>query len=75
MHRLLDRDDVGRVVAVDAERGDAHGATWRVLDVRDPALVGRLRGVHTVAHLALDWGVTPTRRSGAASTCAAPRRS
>lgn len=57
VHRLLDRDDVGRVVAVDAERGDAHGATWRVLDVRDPALVGRLRGVHTVAHLALDWGV------------------
>ena len=48
---------VGRVVCVDDRRGDVPGASWRVLDVRSPALVGRLAGVDVVVHLTVDAAV------------------
>jgi nucleoside-diphosphate-sugar epimerase len=41
---------VSRVVAIDDARGDLEGATWRVVDVRDPALASRLSGVDVVVH-------------------------
>ena len=55
--RLAIRDDVGRVVALDASRGDVQGVTWRVLDVRDPGLADRFSGVDVVVHLATDTSV------------------
>jgi nucleoside-diphosphate-sugar epimerase len=51
---LLDRADVGRVVAIDTVRGDAAGATWRLADVTDPAVARRLAGVDVLVHLATD---------------------
>jgi nucleoside-diphosphate-sugar epimerase len=45
---------VGRVVAIDDHRGDVAGVSWRVVDVRDPALAGRLVGVDVVVHTDLD---------------------
>jgi nucleoside-diphosphate-sugar epimerase len=55
--RLAERADVGRVVAIDDRRGDVPGVTWKVLDVCDPALAGRLGKVDTVVHLDVDTGV------------------
>ncbi|MFJ5218002.1 SDR family oxidoreductase [Streptomyces sp. NPDC088354] len=52
--RLSESDQVKKVVAIDERRGDVPGAQWRVLDVRDPAIAERLRGVDVVVHLALD---------------------
>jgi nucleoside-diphosphate-sugar epimerase len=43
-----------RVVAIDVDRGAATGVTWRLADVRDPALRARLAGVDTVVHLATE---------------------
>jgi len=43
-----------RVFAIDAERDSLPGATWRVADVRDPALSSRLAGIDTVVHLATE---------------------
>ena len=45
---------VRKVVAIDDHRGDVPGVTWRVADVRDPALAGRLAGVDVVVHADLD---------------------
>jgi nucleoside-diphosphate-sugar epimerase len=52
--RLAHSDRIGRVVAIDDHRGDVTGVTWRVVDVRDPALAGRLAGVDVVVHTDLD---------------------
>ena len=52
--RLATSADVGRVVALDERRGDVDGVTWRVVDVRDPGVVDRLRGVDVLVHLALE---------------------
>jgi nucleoside-diphosphate-sugar epimerase len=52
--RLASCDRVGRVIAIDDHRGEATGVTWRVVDVRDPALAGRLAGVDVVVHTDLD---------------------
>jgi nucleoside-diphosphate-sugar epimerase len=43
-----------RVVAIDVDRGASTGVTWRLADVRDPALRARLTGVETVVHVATD---------------------
>jgi nucleoside-diphosphate-sugar epimerase len=45
---------VRRVIAIDDHRGEATGVTWRVVDVRDPALGGRLAGVDVLVHTDLD---------------------
>ena len=52
--RLASSARIGRVVAIDDHRGEATGVTWRVIDVRDPALAGRLAGVDVVVHTDLD---------------------
>lgn len=52
--KLTAHPEVGKVVGLDSRRGPVPGVTWRVLDVRDPALAGRLAGVDTVVHLAVD---------------------
>jgi nucleoside-diphosphate-sugar epimerase len=52
--RLATSAQVGRVVAIDDHRGEVTGVTWRVVDVRDPALAGRLAGVDVVVHTDLD---------------------
>ncbi|MET9223162.1 SDR family oxidoreductase [Streptomyces sp. NPDC088197] len=52
--RLVESDQVKKVVAIDERRGDVPGATWRVLDVRDPVIADKLRGADVVVHLALD---------------------
>ena len=54
--RLAASDRIGRVVAIDDHRGDVTGVTWRVVDVRDPALAGRLTGVDVVVHTDVDLG-------------------
>jgi nucleoside-diphosphate-sugar epimerase len=52
--RLASSPSVKKVIAIDARRGDIAGVTWRVADVRDPALAGRLAGVDVVVHADLD---------------------
>ncbi len=52
--RLAESPMIGRVVAIDDHRGDATGVTWRVADVRDPALAARLAGVDAVVHADVD---------------------
>ena len=51
--RLAASSKVRRVIAIDGQRGDIAGVTWRVADVRDPALA-RLAGVDVVVHADLD---------------------
>jgi len=52
--RLAESALVGRVVAIDGSRGDVTGVTWRIVDVRDPALAGRLADVDVVVHTDID---------------------
>jgi nucleoside-diphosphate-sugar epimerase len=52
--RLAASPQVKRVIAIDDRRGDISGVTWRVADVRDPALAGRLSGVDVVVHADID---------------------
>lgn len=52
--RLAESASIRRVVAIDDHRGDVTGVTWRLADVRDPALAGRLTGVDVLVHTDLD---------------------
>jgi nucleoside-diphosphate-sugar epimerase len=52
--RLASSRHVKRVIAIDEERGDIEGVTWRVADIRDPALAGKLAGVDVIVHADLD---------------------
>ena len=52
--RLASSRQVKKVVAIDDHRGEATGVVWRVVDVRDPVLAGRLTGVDVVVHTDLD---------------------
>jgi len=54
---LAGHPQVSRVIGIDDRRGDVPGVTWRILDVCDPALAGRLRSVDTIVHCATDVGV------------------
>ena len=54
---------ISRVVAIDDHRGDVAGVHWRVVDVRDPALAGRLSGVDVVVHTDLDMAPDSDYRS------------
>jgi nucleoside-diphosphate-sugar epimerase len=60
--RLADSPLVGRVVAIDDHRGDVAGVTWRVADVRDPALAARLAGVDVVVHADMSTSVDQNPR-------------
>ena len=53
--RLAASPNVKKVIAIDGRRGDIAGVTWRVADVRDPALAGRLAGVDVLVHADLDF--------------------
>jgi nucleoside-diphosphate-sugar epimerase len=55
--RLAASRQVKKVIAIDGQRGDIAGVTWRVTDVRDPALASRLAGVDVVVHA--DFDLTP----------------
>ena len=50
---LVAHPDVRKVIAFDDHRGDVPDATWRVLDIREPALVQRLAGCDVVVHAVL----------------------
>jgi len=52
--RLAASPAVRRVIAIDEHRGDVVGVTWRLADVRDPALAGRLTGVDVLVHTDVD---------------------
>jgi nucleoside-diphosphate-sugar epimerase len=54
---LVDDASVRKVIAIDDHRGQQAEATWRIADVRDPALASKLAGVDVLVHLALDLGV------------------
>jgi nucleoside-diphosphate-sugar epimerase len=53
--RLAQSPVVGRVVAIDDHRGDVSGVTWRIAEVRDPALARRLSDVDVVVHTDVDF--------------------
>jgi nucleoside-diphosphate-sugar epimerase len=55
--RLASSRHVRKVIAIDRQRGDIGGVTWRVADIRDPALAGRLNGVDVIVHA--DFDLTP----------------
>jgi len=61
--RLAAGGRVGRVIAIDDHRGEAPGVTWRVVDVRDPALAGRLAGADVVVHTDLDLAPDSDQRA------------
>jgi len=47
---LAHQHQVRRVIAIDDHRGPLTQVTWRVLDVREPAIVQRLAGCDVVVH-------------------------
>lgn len=61
--RLAASARVRRVIAIDDHRGEATGVTWRVVDVRDPALAGRLAEVDVLVHTDLDLAPESDRSS------------
>jgi nucleoside-diphosphate-sugar epimerase len=61
--RLAESASIRRVVAIDDHRGDVTGVTWRLADVRDPALAGRLTGVDVLVHTDLDLSAEADYRS------------
>jgi len=61
--RLAASPLVGRVVAIDGSRGDVSGVTWRIVDVRDPVLAGRLADVDVVVHADVDLSPDAESRS------------
>ena len=61
--RLAASPGVRKVIAIDSDRGDIAGVTWRVADVRDPALAGRLTGADIVVHADYDLAPDSDARS------------
>jgi nucleoside-diphosphate-sugar epimerase len=57
VRQLASSAAVKKVIAIDTIRGDVPEATWRLVDVREPALVERLGGVDVLVHLAVDSSV------------------
>jgi nucleoside-diphosphate-sugar epimerase len=56
--RLAHDPAAPNVIALDTVRGQTPGVTWRVADIRDPALASRLAEVDTLVHLATDRTAT-----------------
>lgn len=52
--RLAQSARFSRVIAIDDHRGEISGVIWRVVDIRDPALAGRLAGIDVIVHTDLD---------------------
>ncbi|GAA2094693.1 NAD-dependent epimerase/dehydratase family protein [Actinomadura alba] len=53
--RLAQSQEIRKVIALDAQRGDVPDVTWRVVDVRDPLLSNRLSDVDVMVHLDVEW--------------------
>jgi nucleoside-diphosphate-sugar epimerase len=49
---LVAAEGIGRVIAIDEQRGRTEGVTWRLGDVTSPAVAEQLRGANAVVHLA-----------------------
>jgi nucleoside-diphosphate-sugar epimerase len=60
---LAGSERVSKVIAIDEHRGDVAGVTWRLADVRDPALATRLAGVDVLVHTDLDTSVDTDYRA------------
>jgi nucleoside-diphosphate-sugar epimerase len=56
--RLAHDPAAPKVIALDTVRGQTPGVSWRVADIRDPALASRLAEVGTLVHLATDRTAT-----------------
>jgi nucleoside-diphosphate-sugar epimerase len=54
---------VSKVIAIDEHRGDVAGVTWRLADVRDPALAARLADVNVLVHTDMDTSVETDYRA------------
>ncbi|MFE9248112.1 SDR family oxidoreductase [Streptomyces sp. NPDC007088] len=54
VERLVASEEIKQVIALDERRGDCPQAQWHTLDIRDPAVAGKLRGADVVVHLAFD---------------------
>ncbi|HEU5157733.1 MAG TPA: NAD-dependent epimerase/dehydratase family protein [Streptosporangiaceae bacterium] len=52
--RLAGSAEIRKVVALDDHRGDVTGVTWRVVNIRDPLLSGRLSDIDVIVHLDID---------------------
>jgi nucleoside-diphosphate-sugar epimerase len=61
--RLAGSERVRKVIAIDEQRGDVAGVIWRLADVRDPALAGRLADVDVLVHTDVDTSVDTDYRS------------
>ena len=61
--RLAASPAVRRVIAIDDHRGDVVGVTWRLADVRDPTLAGRLSGVDVLVHTDIDMSADTDDRA------------
>ena len=60
--RLAASPAARRVIAIDDHRGDVVGVTWRLADVRDPALAG-LTGVDVLVHTDVDMSADTEHRA------------
>jgi nucleoside-diphosphate-sugar epimerase len=58
VERLSQHASAPKIIAIDTVRRPNSGATWRVADIRDPALASRLAGIDTLVHLATDRSTT-----------------
>ena len=61
--RLAGSERVRKVIAIDEQRGDVSGVIWRLADVRDPALAGRLADVDVLVHTDIDTSVDAEYRA------------
>jgi len=61
--RLATSSAARRVIAIDDHRGDVVGVTWRLADIRDPALAGRLTGVDVLVHTDVDMSADTDHRA------------
>jgi len=60
---LAGSEQVRKVIAIDEHRGDVAGVIWRLADVRDPALAGRLADVDVLVHTDVDTSVDTDHRA------------
>ena len=61
--RLAGSARVSKVIAIDDHRGDVTGVSWRLADVRDPALASRLAEVDVLVHTDVDTSADTDHRA------------
>jgi nucleoside-diphosphate-sugar epimerase len=61
--RLACSERVSKVIAIDDHRGDVTGVSWRLADVRDPALASRLAEVDVLVHTDVDTSADTDNRA------------